>query len=217
MKREKIEKLILIGPSGKEYEVGFMSPCAEGMVIGAAQIGDKSPPHLTVLKKDEQVSSHITYQDHSAKRQWFPPMTTEDMLTKFQALIDKGIVFQIGQEDHSTKVIFLTKRLADWFEAFMAAFYQKMVSEKKVIHVFNFKNLFEMLPDFISEVKKQPNDFFGLCQIKDLIEDNSKVLGISETGLLILRAENELIGMRMDDLLGASFMGVPRHFKVRAP
>ena len=209
----KREKLIVISPSGKKYEVGFLSPCADGVVIGTAQIEDKAPSHLTLLKKDGKVSSHITYQDHSVKRQWFPPMTTNELSAKFQALIDRKLIFQLTPEEQTQEVIFLTQKLADWFTSLMATLYQKEVSEKQVLHILNFKNMVEMLPTFIQELKEKPGDYFGRCHAKEFLQDNSKVLGLSESGLLILPVENELIGIHVNDLLGANFMGVPMPYQ----
>jgi len=214
VKWEKKEKLVVIGPSGKEYEIGFLSPCSDGVVIGTTRIGsEKNPPHLTVLKKNGGISSHITYQDNSAKRQWFPPTTTSEILANFQALLDKGIVFQLGPDEYSLRVVFLTKKLENCFDRFMAALYQKRVLENQVTHVLNIKNVLEILPDFIHDLREHPNDYFGLCQVKDLLGDDSKVIGMTESGLVILHVENELIGMRMNQLLGASFMGVPTQFE----
>jgi mRNA-degrading endonuclease HigB of HigAB toxin-antitoxin module len=213
VKWEKREKLVVIGPSGKEYEIGFLSPCTDGVVIGTTRIGDKNPPHLTLLKKDEGISSHITYQDHSVKPQWFPPATTSEVLDNIQVLLDKGIIFQIGSDEYSLRVVFLTKKLEKCFNRFMAALYQKRVLENQVIHILNIKNVLDMLPDFIHDLREHPSDYFGLCQVKDLLEDDSKVLGMTESGLVMLHAENELIGMRMNYLLGASFMGVSTQFQ----
>ena len=214
MKKRKKEKLIVIGLSGKEYEIGFLSPCADGLVIGTAQIGDTAPSHLTVLKKDGKVASHITYQDHSSKRQWFPPMTTNELSARVQALIDQRLIFQLTPEEQSQEVLFLTQKLENFFNSLIAALYQKEVSEKQVFHILNIKNLFEMLPILVQEIKEKPMDYFGRCQAKELLTDKSKVIGLSESGLAILPAENELIGIRVTDLLGANFMGVPTGLQV---
>ena len=52
-----------------------------------------------MMKKDGEVSSHITYQDHALPAQWFPPMTTNDLSARFQGLIDKKIIFEATPED----------------------------------------------------------------------------------------------------------------------
>ena len=177
--------------------------------LGPPQIGDTSPSHLTILKKNGKVTSHITYQHHTAKRQWFPLMTTNELSAKFQALIDQKIVFQLTPEEQSKKVVFLTQKLEDWFNSLMAALYQQEVSEKQVLHILNIKNMVKMLPTLIQEIKEKPEDYFGRCLAKELLQDNSKVLGLSESGLLIIPAENELIGIHVKDLLGGNFVGAP--------
>jgi len=70
--RRKKEKLLIITPSGKEYEIGFLSPCKDGFVLGASQIEGMNTPHLTVLNKKGTISSHITPQ-YQGDREYFPP------------------------------------------------------------------------------------------------------------------------------------------------
>jgi hypothetical protein len=165
------------------------------------------------MKKDGEVSSHITYQDHTAPPQWFPPMTTNDLSEKFQALIVKRIVFEAAPEDLPVKIFFLTQKFADWFDRFMATLYRKEVAEKYVVHILDIKNTLEMLPTFIQELKQNPNDFLGVCEGKDFLEDKSKILGICESGLLVLQVEDKLIGVRLNELLGANFVGIPTPYQ----
>ena len=109
-----------------------------------------------MMKKDGEVSSHITYQDHALPAQWFPPMTTNDLSARFQGLIDKKIIFEATPEDLPVKMLFLTQKFADWFDRFMATLYRKEVSEKYLLYILDTKNMFEMLPTFIQELKQNP-------------------------------------------------------------
>lgn len=215
MKNGKTEKIVVISPSGKEITLGFVSRCTDGFVMGIPKIGDESPPHLTVLKKDGKISSHITYQDFSAKPQRFPPMTTDELAAKVQELIDKNIVFQLTPEELPEKIIFLTRKWVEWFNIFMAALYRKEVSKKGLTHILDLRKALDLFPSFIEDLKQNPSDFVGLCQGKDFAGDSSKIFGFSESGLLIFQTDGQLIGMRLNDLLGANFMGIPTQFEGR--
>ena len=135
------------------------------------------------MKKSGEISSHITHQDHAANRQWFPPMKTNDLSAKFQTLIDNKIVFEATPEDLPLKIVFLTQKFADWFDNLMSTLYRKEISEKYVLHILDIKNVLEMFPTFIKELKQNPNDFVGVCEGRDFLNDKSKILGFCESGL----------------------------------
>ena len=117
-------------------------------------------------------------------------MTINELSARVQALVDQGLIFQLTPEEQSQEVLFLTQKLENFFNSLIAALYQKEVSEKQVFHILNIKNLFEMLPILVQEIKEKPMDYFGRCQAKELLQDKSIVIGLSESGLAILPAEN---------------------------
>jgi hypothetical protein len=66
-----------------------------------------------------------------------------------------------------------------------------------------------MLPDLFQAIKEKPSDFFGICKANEILTDTSKVLGISEAGLLFLPIENTLIGVQINAFLGTELVGLP--------
>ncbi len=213
MSAVKKEKLIIVSPSGEKVTVGFLSRCTDGFVLGTPKVGEKSPPHLTILKKDGEISSHITHQDNSAKTQWFPPSTTKDISAKIQELIDQKIIFQMTPDQLPEKIIYLTQKLADLYNQFLKTLYHKEETKKYFLHVIDFQKVIEVVPAFIQELKQNPNAYLGICQPQDFLQDDSKIVGITESGLLIIHDENDLVGLRLNVLMGANFMGMPTPFE----
>ena len=95
----------------------------------------------------------------------------------------------------------------------MSTLYRKEISEKYVLHILDIKNVLEMFPTFIKELKQNPNDFVGVCEGTNFLNDKSKILGFCESGLLLIQTEDRLIGMRLNDLLGANFVGIPTPYQ----
>ena len=99
----------------------------------------------------------------------------------------------------------ITQRFENWYNSIKDILYQKRVSSKEVIHVLNFKELLKKLPQHIEELKKSPSSFFGMCKAKEILEDKSKTIGISDSRLFILPFENQLYGVDLSLLTNFSF------------
>jgi hypothetical protein len=195
MKQKKKHKLILVAPSGEEYQVGFLSPCKEGFVLGISQNDLKESSHLTILSKKGTVSAHITPQKTTRERQYFPPLSIKEFAARFQSLVDNKKVFQLSQEQLSEDVMYVTRKFEEWFNEIVKALFQKKTTKTEIIHVFNFKKLFEQLPKLVNEFKTAPQSFFGLCKAKEVLKDNSIIAAISISGVLIIPIEKKLIGI----------------------
>ena len=108
MKAKKKEKLILISPSGKEYQIGFLSPCTDGFVLGTTQTREEKGAHLTILQNEGIISAHITSQKMQKKTQSFLPFSVKEFTERAQLLLDKKMVFQLSQEQLSEDVMYVT-------------------------------------------------------------------------------------------------------------
>lgn len=135
-------------------------------------------------------------------------MTVDDATTRLKTLIEQKIILQLTPEHQSQNVLFITQKTIDWFNALMAALYQKEVSKKQVLHIINIKKVLEMLPVLFQEIKEKPNEFFGICKASEILTDPTKVLEISEAGLLFLAIDNTLIGIQINAFLGAELVGL---------
>jgi hypothetical protein len=93
----KREKLLIISPSGKEYEIGFLSPCKDGFVLGTSQIEGMDTSHLTFINKKGTISSHITPQ-YQGDREYFPSITKEEILRRYRLLVENQMLFQLSKE-----------------------------------------------------------------------------------------------------------------------
>jgi hypothetical protein len=189
---KKKHKLYLISPSGKEYEIGFLSPCKDGFVLGARQIEGIETSHLTVISKKGTLSSHITRQDTTDERTYFRPMTKREIVEKIQFLKEEDFVSRLSARQLTEEVLYITQRLYDCFDSLLHAFYEERILAKEVIHILNFKRLVKRLPRFIQEFKESPYSFLGLCKAKDILNDISKIAGITSSGLLVIPLENKL-------------------------
>jgi hypothetical protein len=58
--------------------------------------------------------------------------------------------------------------------------------------VLNFKQLLEKLPQLIEEFRASPSSFLGLCKAKEILEDNSKILGMTKSRLLVILVDDSL-------------------------
>lgn len=206
MKGRKNEKLLFIAPSGEEYKIGFLSPCAEGLVLGTANVPEGESSHLTILNKEGKISAHITPRNSLTLRQYFPPFSVKEFTDRFHSLVDDKKVFCLSREQLNEDVLYLTRKLKDWFNVLVSAVYQKIITQKEITHIVNFKSLFDQLPKFVEELRNSPQSFFGLCKAQELLNDESRIFGISNSGVLILKVEKELIGLDFKDFANFDFM-----------
>lgn len=203
--KKKRQKLVLIAPSGKEYTLGFMSPCRNGLVLGVPKVEEVDTSHLTVTFKGETLSAHITRQEYSENRQYFPPLSKRRIVKEFQTLIEQKLVSPLSTEQMSGKVLYVTQKFENWLNSIKNILYQERVTSKEVIHVLNFKQLLEKLPQLIEEFKKSPSSFLGLCKAKEILEDKSKIAAISDSRLFLIPFENQLYGVDFALLTNFSF------------
>jgi hypothetical protein len=206
MKEKKKQKLVIISPSGEEYQIGFLSPCTDGFVLGTSQIKKEEGSHLTILHKKGTISAHITSQKPSKERQCFLPSSVKELAKRFQLLLENKMVFQLTQEQMSEDVIYLTRKFEDWYNTLVKALFQKKTTKREIIHILNFKNLFEQLPQLVDELKSSSQSFFGLCKAKDMLENDSIVAGVSNSRILIIPIEKELIGIDFRVFIDFDFM-----------
>jgi hypothetical protein len=195
MKEKKKHKLLVISPAGEEYQIGFLSPCRDGFILGTSQIEKGEGSHLTILRKKGTISAHITPQKPSKERQYFLPLSVKEFAARFRSLLDNKMVFQLSQEQLSEDVMYVTTKFEDWFNALVKALFQKKTTKKEIVHILNFKNLCDQLPQLVDEFRTAPQSFFGLCKAKDMLKDNSIIAGVSNSKILIIPIEKELIAI----------------------
>jgi len=189
---EKKHKLLLVTPSGREFELGFMSPCRNGYVLGAPQVEGVDTSHLTVIAKEGKLSSHITPQEHPQNRRYFSQVNLEDFAKTFQEKVEQKLASPLSTDQISEEVAYVTQKFLDWLDSVKNALYEKRISSKEVIHVLNFKKLLEKLPQLTEEFKNSPSSFFGMCKAKEILKDTSKILGFTKSRLLVIPVENQL-------------------------
>jgi len=202
---KKKHKLRLVAPSGREYEIGFLSPCRDGVVLGTSKVEDVDTSHLTVIVKGETLSSHITPQDRLENRRYFHPMNTQQIVKKFQRLVEEKMVYILPSEKMSQEVMYVTHELEKWFNSIIDILYQEKVTPNEIVHVLNFKKLLGKLPRLIEEIAKAPSTFFGLCKAGEILEDESKIAGITNSRLLLLPFEDQLWCVNLQLLTNFSF------------
>lgn len=195
MKDKKKHRLLVISPGGEEYQIGFLSPCKDGYVLGTSQIEKGDSTHLTILRRKGTISAHITPQGLSKERQYFPPLSVKEFAARFRSLLDDKMVFQLSQEQLSEDVLYVTTKFEDWFNTLVKALFQKKVTKKEILHILNFKNLLDQLPRLVEGFRTTPRSFFGLCKAKDMLNDTSIVAGVSNSKILIIPFAKELIGI----------------------
>ncbi|MCJ7633287.1 hypothetical protein MUP77_12975 [Candidatus Bathyarchaeota archaeon] len=195
MKEKKKHKLLVISPAGEEYQIGFLSPCRDGFILGTSQIEKGEGSHLTILSKKGTISAHITPQKPSKERQYFLPLSVKEFAARFRSLLDNKMVFQLSQEQLSEDVMYVTIKFGDWLNALVKALFQKKTTKNEIVHILNFKNLYDQLPKLVDEFRTAPQSFFGLCKAKDMLKNNSIIAGVSDSKILIIPIEKELIGI----------------------
>lgn len=203
--KKKRQKLVLIAPSGKGYMLGFLSPCRNGFVLGVPKVEEVDTSHLTVTYKEEILSAHITPQEHSENRQYFPTLSKSRIVKEFQTLIEQKLVSPLSTEQMSEKVMYVTQKFENWLNSIKDILYQERVTSKEVVHVLNFKQLLEKLPQLIEEFKKSPSSFLGLCKAKKVLEDKSKIAAINDSRLFLIPFENQLYSVDFSLLTNFSF------------
>jgi hypothetical protein len=201
-KGEPLHKLFIITPAGRKIQVGYLSPCRDGFVMGVSEIPEVETSHLTVLHKDGRLSSHITPQKgHLAERRYFLPVTVEKVAKRLQAIIENNLVFPLRQDQMSEEVMYITQRLAALYNSLLKALYSKETSRKEVRHIIDFKKGIERIPELLEVLQKEPELFFGLCKAEDLLSDASKIAGITKSKMLIINIENSLVGIKFGNLI----------------
>ncbi|MDH5779744.1 MAG: hypothetical protein OEZ29_04025 [Candidatus Bathyarchaeota archaeon] len=216
MNRKK-HKLHLVSPSGEEYELGFLSPCRDGFVLGTPRVEEVDTSHLTTIFKKGILSAHITPQEHPQDKRYFPPMSKEEIAEKTQALVEGNVISQLTPNQLSENVLYMTQKFIDWFESLKNALYEKKISPKEVIHILKFKRLLRNLPQLIEEFQKSPHSFLGLCEAREILEDSSKIYGLNNSGLFIVPLENQLYGVRFSLFTNFNFVPTLEEQEISTP
>lgn len=190
---EKKHKLIVVTQSGEEIKLGFVSPSSDGFVLGVTKTEGIETSHLTVLGKDGVLSSHITPQDNLQKeRKYFPNFNFKDLPKNLQEKLIQNAVTQVPKNKLLEDVLYITQKFNDWMDSFLSALYEKRTSRKEVIHMLNIKKFVEKAPRLVEELQQSPSSFIGTCKTKEILEDNSKIFGITNSRSLVIPIENQL-------------------------
>lgn len=193
---EKKEKLLLVTPSGEEISLGYLSPTRNGFVLGASQVEGVDTSHLTVFSKGEVLSSHITPQEHPQDRQYFPDLNLKDFAKTIQRFFDPNLLSPLSTDRLSEEVTYVSQRFMDWLDSIKNALYEKRTSKKEIIHVLNFKQYLEKLPkiveEFQAEFQASPSLFFGQCKANEILDDPSKILGLTSSRMFVIPLEDQL-------------------------
>ena len=217
MKAKKKEKLILISPSGKEYQIGFLSPCTDGFVLGTSQTKEEKGSHLTIIRNEGTISAHITSQKLQKKTLSFLPLSVKEFTARVQSLLENKMVFQLSQEQLSEDVTYVTAEFEQWYNTFIKALFQKQITKTEIRYVLNFKNLFDKLPKFVDTLKNSPKSFFGLCKAKDMLTNESIIAGVTKSRIMIIPMEKELIGIDLGVFTDFVFMPSMNKSQLRNP
>jgi hypothetical protein len=214
---KKKHKLVLIAPSGKEYKLGFLAPSKDGFIIGTPKLKEIDTSHLTVYKKDETILAHITPQEGEEEPRYFEPLEFKRIEKRLPELFDKKSINPIDSEEMSNKALYITKKFEKWYNTVQSIVYQKKISSKIVIHILNFKNLMEKAPPLVQEFTKSPSSYLGICKISQILENESIILGITETGLVIVPFEGKLYSVNFSKLTSFSFKPNLNEEKISTP
>jgi hypothetical protein len=201
----KREKLVVITPSGKEYEIGFLSPCKDGFVLGTSQVEGIDTSHLTILSKKWTISSHITPQ-HQGKREYFAPLTKKEFVGRYQSIMEDQMFFTLPQEQFSQNVVYVTRRFFNLLDSLKKAIYQKKTTRKEKIHILNLKRAVEKAPKLYKKIMKSPESFMGMCKAEDLLKDKSKFMGMTDSKIIVVRYRRKLYGIPYSSLTGFDFI-----------
>jgi len=214
---KKRHKLYLVSPSGEEYELGFLSPCRDGFVLGTPRVEGVDTSHLTTILKKGILSAHITPQEHPSDKKYFPSLSKEEIAEKIQAFAEGNFISQLTPDQLSENVLYMTQKFIDWFESLKNALYEKKISPKEVIHILNFKKLLITIPRLIEEFKKSPHSFLGLCEAREILEDSSKIYGLNNSGLFIVPLENQLYGVGFSLFTNFNFVPTLEEQEISTP
>jgi len=208
MRDRKRHKLIIITPSGEEITVGFMSPSRNGLVLGMSE--DNS--HLTIITKKGEISAHITPQEHPEDRRYFPPMTIERLVKSVKSAIEEGLFFKLSASQLSKEVFYVSQRFLDWYNSVMKALVRKETSEREIVYIFDVKGFIEKIPKFVEELRESPFSIFGSCKAGEILEDNSKALGMiveNNSKRFLYPLENELYAIDFQLVAGFNLQPEP--------
>jgi len=203
--RRKREKLLIITPSGKEYEIGFLSPCKDGFVLGTSQVEGMNTSHLTILNKKGTISSHITPQ-YQGDREYFPSITKKEIVRRFQSTVENQMLLQLSQEQLSQNIIYFTRKFFNLLDSLKRAVYRKRITKKEKIHILNFMGIAKKAPKLFKKMMDSPQSFFGMCKAEDLLTDKLKIAGITDSKVIVIRYRRKLYGTAFSSLMAFNFV-----------
>lgn len=141
----------------------------------------------------------------------------KEIANKFQTIVEQKLISPLSPEEMSQEVLYFTKDFENWLNTIQTTLYQEKVSSKEVIHILNFKNLLEKVPQLIEEITKSPSSYFGLCNIHKILEDESKIAGFTDSRLLVIPFENQLYAVNLHLLTDFRFKPALAEEKISAP
>lgn len=123
----------------------------------------------------------------------------------------------LTQAEMSENVLYVTQKSCDWFDSLKRAFYRKRIFPNKIIHILDFQRLIKRLPMFVNEFLQSPKSFIGLCKACEILEDHSKVLGLSNSKILIVPHRGLLHSINLSLFLGYNFDPIMNQEEISGP
>ncbi len=184
-------RLHAVMPSGDEVELGFLSRCRDGIVLGMRKTEGVVPRHLLIMLEGSVLSSHITYETTPRRWKHLGEFDVRDFQRRFSEREIQKLVNQVPTSKLSEKVLYVSQDFVDWMRSLQNAFFEKRVESKKIIHLLNFKNLAEKSSQLVRDLTESPSSYLGICKAKEILEDGSK-FGLINSGVVLMPVENQL-------------------------
>ena len=201
----KKHKLVLIAPSGKKHTLGFIAPSKDGLVIGTPKIEGIETSHLTVLHKEKTLSSHITAQEGEKEVRSFPRLKLEKIKEILLVWVENELLKPLSPEAMSQEAVYFTEKFFNWYKKVESTLYHEEETAKVVFHIIDFKSFLEKFPKLIEELAGSPSSYFGACEIGQILEDESKVIGFTADRSVVIPIEGSLYSATLPLLTGINF------------
>jgi hypothetical protein len=125
--------------------------------------------------------------------------------------------FPLTREHLSQNVVYFTRKSFNLLDSLRRAIYQTRITRTEKIHILNFKRVIEKAPKLFKKISDAPQEYFGICKAEELLKDKSKIAGIADSKIVILRHRRKLYGINFSALMAFDFSPSENHPEARSP
>ncbi len=177
-------------PNREVDNIIFASQSSSGCVFGVTH----SKRHVTLVIKEDSVSSHLTDEEHKRSSH-----IGEILLTDLQRRLESGFIKPkiLTPEELNHQVLYFTEKMVSSFNYLVEQIFKEEREENKSLSYLDQEAIAPSAISFFQQIRTNPDSYIGLCKADRILWSKEGECFMTDSGKIILKSDDILYEVDM--------------------